>query len=102
MYERKWQHLYDARWTKSAKLFLKKNPLCVYCLQVGKTTGATVVDHIVPHKGSAELFNDPKNRQGLCKHCHDSIKAMEESRGFAVGCGADGLPLDKNHFWNEE
>lgn len=98
---RPYQYLYNAKWTRSAKLFLKDNPLCVYCLQVGKTTAAEVVDHIVKHEGDVELFNDPKNRQALCKHCHDSVKAKEEARGYAVGCDADGMPLDRKHDWNK-
>jgi len=100
-YNRPYQYLYNAKWAKSAKLFLKANPLCVYCLQVGKTKAAEIVDHVTPHEGDTELFNDPKNRQALCKHCHDSVKAKEEARGYAVGCGVDGLPLDVNHGWNE-
>jgi len=97
---KQWQHLYDHRWSKRSKAFLKRNPLCVYCLQIGKITPATITDHIQPHLGNIELFNDPNNLQALCKACHDSVKAKEEARGYAVGCGADGLPVDKNHFWN--
>jgi len=101
-YDRPYQYLYNAKWARSAKQFLKDNPLCVYCLQVGKTTAATICDHRIPHEGDIELFNDPDNRQALCKHCHDSVKAKEEARGYAVGCGVDGLPLDVNHHWNVE
>ena len=98
---RPYQYLYNAKWARSAKLFLNANPLCVYCLQVGKTTAATIVDHIVRHEGDVELFNDPNNRQALCKACHDSVKAKEEARGYAVGFDADGMPLDKKHNWNK-
>ena len=98
--DRPFQHLYNRRWSKSAKLFLKHNPLCVYCLQVGKTTAAEVVDHIKPHLGCLKLFNDPNNRQALCKHCHDSVKAKEEARGYAIGCDVNGIPVGK-HPWNE-
>lgn len=102
-YNRPWQHLYNtARWIKGRVIFLAHNPLCVYCLEVGKTTPATVVDHIKPHKGDEKLFFDPNNRQGLCKRCHDSDKALEESRGYRPGNGVDGMPVDKNHPWNEE
>ena len=98
---RPYQHLYNAKWARSAKLFLKANPLCVYCLQVGKTTPATIVDHIVKHEGNVELFNEPSNRQALCKRCHDSVKAQEEARGYAVGSDADGFPLDPGHPWRK-
>ena len=95
------QHLYNAKWNRMSKAFRLKHPLCVYCLQIGKTTPAEVVDHIQRHNGDLKLFNDPNNLQALCKACHDSVKAKEEARGYAVGCGADGLPVDPKHFWNE-
>jgi len=76
--------------------------LCVYCLQVDRTTPATVVDHIIPHRGDKKLFWDQSNWQPLCKHCHDSIKAREEARGYAVGCGVDGMPVDPKHSWWEK
>ncbi len=96
-----WQHLYDATWNKLSKAFRGRNPLCVYCLQIGKVTRSEVVDHIIPHKGNGELFYDQDNWQTLCKHCHDSVKAKEEARGYAVGSGADGMPIDPNHHWNK-
>lgn len=67
---------------------------------MGKTTRATITDHIKPHRGCLKLFYDQNNYQALCKHCHDSIKAREEARGYAVGCGVDGLPVDVGHPWN--
>lgn len=45
----------------------------------GKTGKATVVDHIVPHRGDDRLFWDEENWQALCKNCHDS-KTMTEDR----------------------
>ncbi|WP_233882799.1 HNH endonuclease [Brevibacillus laterosporus] len=43
-------------------------------------TGATVVDHIVPHKGDKTLFWDRKNWQPLCEQCHNR-KTAREDRG---------------------
>ena len=40
-------------------------------MKEGKLTPATVVDHIVPHRGDPRLFWDEKNWQPLCKECHD-------------------------------
>jgi len=68
---------------------------------VGKTKAAEVTDHIIPHEGDVELFWDQGNWQPLCKVCHDSVKAKEEARGYAVGCGVDGLPVDPKHNWNK-
>lgn len=71
---------YDTRWKKARALFLKEHPLCVKCLQEGKITLATVVDHIVPHKGDYELFWDENNWQPLCKFHHDQKTAKEDGR----------------------
>ena len=100
-YNRKWQHLYNTRrWIRGRLIHLNLKPLCVYCLQVGVTTPATVVDHIKPHMGDEELFFDTGNWQSLCTHCHDSVKAREESRGCSVGHDVNGMPVG-NHPWNK-
>lgn len=62
---------YDSKWRSARALFLKKNPLCVKCREKGKLTPATVVDHIIPHRGDPVLFWDRSNWQPLCKDCHD-------------------------------
>jgi len=72
---------YNARWRKARKMFLKRNPLCEECKRNGKITPATVVDHIIPHKGDMNLFWDESNWQALCKTCHDR-KTVIENGGF--------------------
>lgn len=62
---------YNARWRKARLLYLQRHPLCVECQREGKLTPATVVDHILPHRGDQRLFWDEKNWQPLCKDCHD-------------------------------
>ena len=62
---------YNAEWRKARKAFLQKHPLCSECRKVGKLTPATVVDHIIPHRGDRKLFWDENNWQPLCKSCHD-------------------------------
>ena len=99
--DRPYQHLYNRKWQRMANAFKVANPLCVYCLWIGNTTAAEVVDHIKPHKGDLKLFWDESNWQPLCKHCHDSVKAKEEARGYAIGCDVNGMPLGA-HPWNEE
>lgn len=102
LYCREWQHLYhDKRWVKGRLVHLARSPLCVYCLDLDRTTTADTVDHIVPHKGDNKLFFDTSNWQSLCKACHDGPKQLEESRGYQIGHGADGIPLGR-HPWNEE
>lgn len=85
--------MYNHRWEKERKHFLRHNPLCKYCGEQGRVTTATVVDHIIPHKGDHDLFWDADNWQPLCKHCHDSVKQREERRGARIGCDIDGYPV---------
>lgn len=97
-----WQHLYStAAWKSLRSAQLSNEPLCRMCEQMGRTTLATVADHIKPHKGDLGLFHDSANLQSLCKACHDGPKAREEARGFAIGCDVNGIPLDKDHAWNK-
>lgn len=70
---------YDSRWKRERKRFLKVHPLCEYCKKQGKFVKASVVDHVVPHRGDEQLFWDESNWQALCKNCHDS-KTMTEDR----------------------
>ena len=62
---------YDSKWRTARARFLQLNPLCVKCMEHGILSPATVVDHIVPHRGDQQLFWDEKNWQPLCKDCHD-------------------------------
>jgi 5-methylcytosine-specific restriction protein A len=76
------QRGYDSKWRKARLGYLKKHPLCVQCEYDGKHIPATVVDHIIPHKGDKDLFWDSKNNwQPLCKRHHD-IKTVREDGGF--------------------
>jgi 5-methylcytosine-specific restriction protein A len=72
---------YDGKWRKAREAFLAAHPLCALCATAGRVAGATVVDHIVPHKGDPKLFWDRKNWQPACKPCHDAKTAREDG-GF--------------------
>lgn len=72
---------YDRTWRKYREKYLIDNQLCVKCLKVGKVLEATVVDHIIPHKGNMKLFWDRKNHQSLCETCHNKKTASEDG-GF--------------------
>lgn len=61
--------------------FLRAHPLCVRHEARGETVAASVVDHIVPHRGDKALFWQRDNWQPLCKQCHD-IKTATEDGGF--------------------
>jgi len=62
---------YIYRWQKARKIFLNQHPLCAVCQSNGQVTVASVVDHIIPHKGNEALFWDESNWQSLCKFHHD-------------------------------
>jgi 5-methylcytosine-specific restriction protein A len=70
---------YNSRWRRESKKFLALHPLCEECLRHGIATPATVVDHIVPHRGDPKLFWDRSNWQALCKRCHDKKTGREDS-----------------------
>lgn len=83
---------YDGKWAKARMFYLRKNPLCVYCLRNARVVAANVVDHITPHKlkdaidsgdqerieRARELFWSSDNWNSLCFHCHNSVKQREE------------------------
>ena len=77
------QRGYDYKWQKAREHYLLDHPLCVYCERQGLTTAASVVDHIVAHRGDQALFWRQSNWQALCKPCHDSVKQAEEAAGLA-------------------
>ena len=71
---------YGSKWQRVSKAYLRKHPLCVKCLEQGKYVTATVVDHIVPHRGDHYLMWSDTNWQALCKPCHDRKTGTEDSR----------------------
>lgn len=77
--------LYNSvRWQRLRHSHLFRNPLCVECMKEKQLTAATVVDHMIPHKGNPELFFDPDNLQSLCKRHHDMKTVGEGSFGRPV------------------
>lgn len=71
---------YGSRWQRASKRYLQSHPLCAKCAKDGRYTKATVVDHIVPHRGDPALFWDESNWQPLCKPCHDHKTLTEDIR----------------------
>ncbi|ETT46284.1 HNH endonuclease [Paenibacillus odorifer] len=76
-----YQRGYDHKWKLARIRYLRHHPLCVHCEERGEDIAATVVDHIIPHKGDMRLFWDIKNWQPLCATCH-GIKTAKEDGGF--------------------
>ena len=68
---------YGPRWRRARAAYLARHPLCAACRAHGSLVLATIVDHVVPHRGDQKLFWDERNWQGLCKLCHDAKTARE-------------------------
>jgi 5-methylcytosine-specific restriction protein A len=66
------QRGYDARWRRARLAYLREHPLCIACEREGRITPATIVDHIIPHRGDYELFWRQSNWAAMCKPCHDA------------------------------
>lgn len=58
---------------------LAEEPLCRVCLDRGRTTRSTKVDHIRPLAWGGS--DDRSNKQGLCDPCHDAKSAAERATG---------------------
>jgi 5-methylcytosine-specific restriction protein A len=68
---------YGPRWRRARAAYLRRHPLCVSCAAAGRLEPATVVDHVVPHRGDPGLFWNPGNWAALCKRCHNRKTARE-------------------------
>ena len=66
---------YNQEWRRESKAYLAINPRCQH---PGCNAYATVVDHVIPHRGDMRLFWDKRNWQGLCQHHHNSAKQRLE------------------------
>lgn len=64
--------MYDDKWARARRLFLNEHPLCAECMKTGRIVAATVVHHVVDHRGDHKLFWDSANWQPLCKSHHDA------------------------------
>jgi 5-methylcytosine-specific restriction protein A len=73
---------YDHKWERYSLKYRNENPLCVRCLQAGRTTAAECVDHIQPVVDGQNdpLFWTPENHQSLCWDCH-TVKTQTEDKG---------------------
>lgn len=75
---------YGRKWQAARAQFLAEHPLC-QCEECDegrlRLTPATVVDHIVAHKGNRKLFWSRKNWQSMAKECHDRKTARQDG-GF--------------------
>lgn len=77
------QRGYNYKWQQARKAFLAEHPLCECeeCRKSKYPLTASVVDHIIPHRGDMKLFWDKNNWQAMNKRCHDR-KTARENGGF--------------------
>lgn len=67
-----------ARWRAARAAYLAEHPYCVACESEGRRRAATVVDHVVPHRGDPVAFWNETNWQALCAPCHNTKSARED------------------------
>lgn len=71
---------YTRTWEKERAAYLAVNPLCKRCMDHGKVTAASLVDHVVPVEDASDpLFWEVENWQPLCRDCH-AVKTGEDRR----------------------
>lgn len=64
---------YNHGWRKARDAFLILHPRCACC-----GAPATLVDHVIAHRGDDRLFWDRTNWQALCTPCHNRHKQRQE------------------------
>jgi 5-methylcytosine-specific restriction protein A len=85
-----WRDWYSrADWRRKRAHQLHIEPLCCVCAAQGRTTAATVVDHVEPHGGNLTKFLTGK-LVSMCVHCHNAKRGGQLPRVI----GLDGLPVD--------
>jgi 5-methylcytosine-specific restriction endonuclease McrA len=71
-YRKAWTDMYKTpTWESYRRRFLSVNEHCYVC--DGK---ATVVDHVIPHKGDKALFEKLDNHIPMCASCHNRVTAL--------------------------
>jgi 5-methylcytosine-specific restriction protein A len=63
---------YNARWSRLSLAYRRAHPLCVLCLEAGRTVAAECVDHLQPISQGGDMF-DETNLRSLCWACHSRI-----------------------------
>ena len=93
---RPWRGWYNlAAWRKRRQYQLALHPLCCMCMDEGRDTGATVADHVIPHRGDWESFIGG-DLQSLCAEHHSAVKQREEQlavRDARLGSAESSKPL---------
>jgi 5-methylcytosine-specific restriction enzyme A len=89
----------ETSWKTYRRRFLWHNDKCYAC-----GVKATVIDHIVPHKGDRKLFEDTRNHMPLCSRCHNTVTTLYDRDykiGETIGPKAQWLQKRRVSFNNE-
>ena len=78
---------YTNRWARVAHHFLREHPVCVLCSAADRVTAATLVDHVIPHRGDDDLFWRESNWQALCAPCHNGPKRRADLLAARLAAG---------------
>jgi 5-methylcytosine-specific restriction protein A len=83
------------------RAWFTEHPLCAECERNGRVSLAVELDHIIALTNGGKDFDqdDGKNRQGLCKECHEKKTAADLGHK-PTGCDINGFPTDPRHHWN--
>lgn len=74
-------------------ILLAQEPLCRLCKAKGRTTAATIADHIKPI-ASGGAVHDIENLQPVCAPCHERKTLTDQGKRVRPTFGADGWPID--------
>lgn len=85
---------YGAAWDRLRKRILTRDKhLCQPCLDRGRVTAASQVDHILPKaKGGTD---DPENLQAICGPCHQTKTVKDSGGRVKQAIGLDGWPVQE-------
>jgi 5-methylcytosine-specific restriction enzyme A len=85
---------YDASWKAAAAKFKRTHPFCLGCEALNRRVATEVVDHVVPHKGDAEVFWNASAWQPACRWHHAVVKQKLERLFLQGTIAAEALWLD--------
>ena len=80
---------YDSAWSRFAKGYRQRYPLCAACERQGRVTASEQVDHQIPLSVWTGGKYDETNLQALCSTCH-SRKTVYERESCRQGGGGGG------------
>ncbi len=91
-YDTRWErrrddHLALERNCRHHALGLAAHPYDPTRRDTRQAEAGVVVDHVVPHRGRSQYFNDRDNLQTLCRPCDDRKRARENG---LIPCEAHG------------